>query len=459
MVVQPRGNTGRGARRILQARSWRSALARLDFQPVRHLHLIVMSTSRLDRGQSDPIAYTCTCPASSIGGTVLLFYRYWSNIPQLPSQEVEKTKDLESLAAWHKDLTEKYNLTGKIRIAIEGYNVTVAGTSPEIDGYIRHCCQHWSFAGLPLDTEKDQQLFFKPSNGCPCVFGPQMTANIRITSEITPMGIEGYAPIDWGNVEALLPEEFHKRCYEEKSLLLDVRNIYESRIGYFIDPHTGEPAVRPPIRRFSQWPQYIEHHLQDVGGEQKQVMTYCTGGIRCEKATRWMQEKIGSQRGQKVCTLQGGIAAYLTWMDEEIKQGRKTPAESLFRGRNYVFDARGSVGLSINTPVEPVSRCHVCAAPSDNLSKCSSKGCHLILVVCPACEKKDPRCCQSCRDMDAEVPLSTRPRPMCMCESEREEELWGGQRVKVPKTQGWRKARRKALVGVEHIDVQIKTID
>jgi len=402
-----------------------------------------MSTSRLNRGQSDPIMYTCTCPASALGGTVLLFYRYWSNKPQLPSPEVEKTKDLESLAALHKDLTEKHNLTGKIRIAREGYNVTVAGTSPEIDEYIRYCCKHWSFAGLRLDTEEDRQLFFKPSKGCACVFGPEKRASVRITAEITPMGIEGYAPAEWENIEALLPAEFHKRCYEEKTLLLDVRNIYESRIGYFIDPHTREPAMRPQIRRFSQWPQYIETHLQDLEREEKQIMTYCTGGIRCEKATRWMQEKIGSQEGQKVCTLHGGIAAYLSWMDEEIKQGRKQPHESLFRGRNYVFDARGSVGLTINTHVEPVSRCHVCATPSDNLSKCRSNGCHLILVVCPLCEKQDPRCCQSCHDMNTWVPMVACPRPMCMCESEREAELWGGQRVKVSKTQGWRKAKER----------------
>ncbi len=445
--------------RIPQARFWRTARARLDFQPFyfHDFYIIAMSTSRLDRGQSDAISYICTCPASAIGGTVLLFYRYWSNIPHLPSQEVEKTRDLETLAGWHKDLTEIYKLTGKIRVAREGYNVTVAGTSPQIEEYMRHCCSHWSFAGLQLDTDEDRRLFFKPSEGCACVFGPERKASVRITAEITPMGVEGYAPRGWESVEALPPAEFHRRCHEEKLLLLDVRNVYESRIGYFVDPHTGEPAARPPIRRFSQWPQYIEHHLQDLRGKEKQIVTYCTGGIRCEKATRWMQEKIGSQPGQKVCTLKGGIAAYLSWMDEEVKQGRKKTTESLFLGRNYVFDARGSIGLGNGGSTEPVSRCHVCAAPSDDLSKCRSKGCHLILVICTSCEKGDPRCCQSCRNMELEVPCSTGARPICMCESEREAELWGGQRVKEPKTQGWRKARRKAPMNVEHVEIQIKT--
>jgi predicted sulfurtransferase len=415
--------------------------------------------TRLGRGQSDPISFTCTCLASSIGGTVLLFYRYWSNNPQLPLYEAEKAQDVESLATWHKDMTEKYNLTGKIRIAREGYNVTVAGTKPEIEEYIHHCCKHWSFAGLHLDTEEGKRLFFKPSEGCACIFGPENKASVRVTAEITPMGVEGYSPSTWEDVEALLPVEFHRRCHEEEILLLDVRNVYESKIGYFIDPHTGKPAVRPPIRRFSQWPQYIEHHLQDVRQEEKQIMTYCTGGIRCEKATRWMQAKIGSQKGQKVCTLQGGIAAYLSWFEEEIKAGRKQSGDSLFKGRNYVFDARGSIGLGVDMSVEPVSSCHVCAAPSDNLSKCRSKGCHLILVICTSCDEGNPRCCQSCYEADIDEPITRDQRPMCACESEREAKLWGGQRVKASKTQGWRKARRKGPLFEEHMNIQIKTIN
>lgn len=392
---------------------------------------------------------------------MLLFYRYWSNAPELPVPELAKTRDLESLATWHKDITEKYNLTGKIRIAKEGFNVTVAGTSPEIAEYIKSCCEHWSFAGLKLATQEDQKLFFKPSGGCACVFGPSKKASVRIRAEITPMGIENYIPSSWSTIEALSPTEFHQRCHDENILLLDVRNIYESRIGYFVSPQTGEAAVRPPIRRFSQWPQFIEAHLQDVKakGEERQIVTYCTGGIRCEKATRWMYEKVGAQEGRKVCTLRGGIAAYLAWMDEEIREGRKEASESLFRGRNYVFDARGSVGLSAGVGVEPVAKCHVCGGLSDELSKCRSKGCHLVLVVCPTCDEGDVRCCQSCRDMDGDAAREACPRPMCICESEREAELWGGQRVKVPKTQGWRKARRKAPVGMEHIDIQIKTIN
>lgn len=390
------------------------------------------------RGHADPMSYTCSCPANEVGGAVLLFYRYWSNAPELPRKHTGKLDRPELLAEWHRELTVKLGLRGKFRIAKEGYNITVGGTRPEIDEYMKRCLNHWSFDGLELDTEIARRLFFKPSDGCACVFGPDGGANVRVTAEITPMGVEGYLPRDWGAIEVLSPEEFHKRCHEEKSLLLDIRNHYESRIGYFISPHTGEPALRPPIRRFSQWPQYVKRHKDLTRqGEHRQIMTYCTGGIRCEKGARWMQENLEQQPREKIFTLQGGIAAYLTWMDEEISQGRKQVCDSLFRGRNYVFDARGSTGL--NSPMEPVARCHVCSMPTDSMCKCRSRGCHLVLVICSNCQKGDPRCCRSCQDLDDGQSIATCDgkaplRPICACERAREQQLWAGVGMKMPKT-------------------------
>ena len=394
-----------------------------------------MHSLTLERGISDPISYTCTCSATEVGGVTLLFYRYWSNSPRLPDKHEQIADNPELLAGWHKDLTRRLGLRGKLRIAKEGFNITVGGTRAEIEEYIKLCLAHWSFDGLQLDTEDARLLFFKPSNGCACVFAPDGEASVRIAAEITPMGVEGYLPKDWEGVESLLPEEFHRRCHEDDTLLLDVRNHYESRIGYFISPKTGEPALRPPIRRFSQWPQYLKRHPGIVKtAEHRQIMTYCTGGIRCEKGVRWMHENLEQQPGEKIYILHGGIAAYLMWMDEEIRQGRKQVSDSLFRGRNYVFDARGSTGLS--SPMEAVARCHVCAVPTDNMSKCRSKGCHLILVICSQCNEGTPRCCQSCHDLDCDQPkmaCGTKPvRMMCGCEHAREMRLWGTGHVRVP---------------------------
>jgi predicted sulfurtransferase len=144
---------------------------------------------------------------------------------------------------------------------------------------------------------------------------------------------------------------------------------------------------------------------------------------------RWLAERMQPTSGHQISTLKGGIAVYLTWMDEEIKAGRMTAKDSLFKGRNYVFDGRASSGLANSDEAIPVSGCHVCNKPCDRLSKCSSRGCHLVLVVCDACESmQDPRCCTSCNLMDAEIPQRTK-RPICECELKREAKLRGQQSI------------------------------
>ncbi len=405
----------------------------------------------------------------------------------------------------------------------EGFNITVGGTRDQIERYMDALVRHWSLAGLGLgpedeDAKEKREKFFKPSPGCACAFNNE--TSVRVTSEITPMGVTNYSPKDWGMVTGLSSGEWHDLCLEGKAdVLVDVRNHYESRIGYFVYPGTGEPALRPGIRRFSQWPLFVRRRMageegsvldpglrSEVGDEGrmvgqrggKNILTYCTGGIRCEKGARFLQESLSSPSSSlasdpsnptfsakdKVYTLTGGISAYLTWISAEIAAGRKTPADSLFKGRNYVFDGRGSVGLDVPLPlssdgvdefkerneVEPVAQCHSCGRKEDRLSKCRSKGCHLILVVCKECESVEGgvRCCDSCRAFDvSSLEERVGKRPICECEKEREAKLWsekgenGGARLKISK-QKERKRDRKvktAVGGMDIIDIQIKTID
>ncbi|CAG8951062.1 hypothetical protein HYFRA_00006460 [Hymenoscyphus fraxineus] len=427
---------------------------------------------RLPTGSSDPISFTCTCSASKDpdGGYILLFYRYFAASPplDLPPKDQSPANVPSSLAAFHTNLTTRLEVGGKIRLAEEGFNITVGGTKDAIREYMRECMEHWSFQGLDLDTEQKQHDFFKPSTGgCACAFGGA-PASVRVAAEITPMGVTNYSPKNWDDIEVLSPADFHERCFTEDITLLDVRNHYESRIGYFIDPKTGDPALRPPIRRFSQWPQYVRKYMTNSVDEDKekkkqkgkQILTFCTGGIRCEKGARYMQENMEKQPGASVATLKGGIAAYLTWMDEEIRHGRKRPEESLFKGRNYVFDARGST--SLDGISEPVSKCHGCGNPSDRLGKCRSTGCHLVLVVCSACELSlDPRCCQSCLDMDlglelnSNAPKNIKSRTVCECEQKRETELWGEGSRKLPKSRRADKEKNAR----QDINIQVKVID
>ena len=135
-----------------------------------------------------------------------------------------------------------------------------------------------------------------------------------------------------------------------------------------------------------------------------------------------MAEKM-EPSSRSIYTLKGGIAAYLNWMNEEIKAGRRTPSESLFKGRNYVFDGRGSTGLEHGVQVTPVSKCHTCRTPSDHLGKCRSTGCHLVLVVCEMCDNTcNVRCCQDCKELDIATGSAVK-RPICRCELDREARL------------------------------------
>jgi predicted sulfurtransferase len=332
---------------------------------------------------------------------------------------------------------------GKFRIATEGFNITLGGTLPSITTYIETCSTHWSFSGIDLSTTSARDAFFKPTPGCACAFNN--TASIKVTSEITPLGITNYAPSIWSNVISLPPEDFHNLCKDSTVPLIDVRNHYESRIGHFVTG-TGDAAVRPAVRRFSQWPGYVMRHV--LGNEMFKgpVATYCTGGIRCEKGARWMQEALAAEgdRGDvPVYTLHGGIVAYQAWMQEEVAAGKKRPEESFFKGKNYVFDARGAIGAVGDT----VSMCHVCGEAEDRLGKCEGDRCHLVLVVCEDCERKGGvRCCDDCAHIDISQSLDAaeKAKRMCRCESDREKSLWGDEGAKIRKVKPRQKTIRTA---------------
>jgi predicted sulfurtransferase len=428
----------------------------MDTESSSHYHL--------SHPQNSTKSYPCHCPPDSVPGTVLLFYRYFANNPVLPVEHAAKTQSPEDLAAFHRDIATSLALTGKLRIAKEGFNITIAGSASHINEYVDACCRHWSFSGLSLTTEEDRRAFFKPTPGCPCVF---CDLGVKVCEEITPMGVTGYSPRDWGSVREVQPGEWHALLTtenREEAVLLDVRNHYESALGYFASS-SGSPAIRPQVRRFGQFPQYIKRRrldgqIQIDKHKPKRIFSYCTGGIRCEKATRFMTENL--PRGDtEVLTLKGGIAAYLSWIDNEIRAGRLTPNDSLFKGRNYVFDGRGSVGLE-GGGEEVVGVCHGCSSLADGTKKCSSAGCHLELVICPDCAQGEVLCCQDCGRLGEEIHSGRiDKRPMCACERTREMRLWGDEAAKIPKKQAWKKWKQQELIAKgrkEQVSIQVQII-
>jgi predicted sulfurtransferase len=411
----------------------------------------------LSQAENSTKSYPCYCSPDSEPGSVLLFYRYFANNPVLPVEHASKTQSPEDLAAFHRDLATSLALTGKLRIAKEGFNITIGGNVSHINEYVNACCQHWSFSDLPLSTEEERNTFFKPTPGCCCVF---RNLSIKVCDEITPMGVTGYSPRNWSSVREIGPAEWHELLTASPAsagdvVLLDVRNHYESALGYFTSS-SGSRAIRPQVRRFSQFPQYIKRRrldgqIQIDTHKPKKIFSYCTGGIRCEKATRFMAENL-PQVDMEVLTLKGGIAAYLSWIDNEIRGVRLTPNDSLFKGRNYVFDGRGSVGLE-GGGEEVVGVCHRCLSPADGTKKCMSTGCHLELVVCRDCAD-EAVCCTDCKRLDDETKADTRgKRPMCECERMRERRLWAEDGTKTSRKQHWKNGRRKKQVEI-HIEVQ-----
>lgn len=282
-------------------------------------------------------------------------------------------------------------MTGKVRIATEGINATLAGTNKDIDLYLDWLTTAQPFKDLealarrtPLllsDPSTPRYKFFKPSQGCVHVFSE---LSIKLADEICPLG-QKTVVLDkltkpTHRQGKLSPEDFHdilSKRHQDDFLLLDTRNYYESKIGHF------EGAVKPAIRKFSQFPDYIDRNKDAISG--KKVLTYCTGGIRCEKATAYMRQALPDT---EIYMLDGGIHNYMEWCKTS------NISDPVWQGKNYVFDARQSLGLDSSI----VSNCQKCNQSWDQYKKCNTTGCHLLVLICDECFKPNNpvSCCDTC---------------------------------------------------------------
>ncbi|MDZ4727080.1 MAG: rhodanese-related sulfurtransferase [Leptospira sp.] len=175
----------------------------------------------------------------------------------------------------------------------------------------------------------------------------------------------------------LSPLEFHNALAEPDVLVVDLRNNYESEVGHF------ENAICPDAGSFREELPMVEEALADK--KEKKILLYCTGGIRCEKASAYLKHKGFSNVHQ----LQGGIISYAKVIKEH---GLK----SKFIGKNFVFDDR--LGEKITDDVLTV--CYECGKPSDRHTNCANLGCHVLFVQCEECEIKMENCCsESCRQL------------------------------------------------------------
>ncbi len=277
---------------------------------------------------------------------IILFYKY------------VYIADPEAVKASQMEICTCLDLKGRCIIAGEGINATYEGTVENIEAYIK-------------ELEKDERflgIHFKLSIGNGNSF-PKLS--IKVRKEIVSLNL-GTCDINPNEITGihLKPEELHEWFEENKKpacagrefYIVDMRNVYEHKVGYF------ENSILPPIENFRDLPKVVEQikHLKN-----KTVLTVCTGGVRCEKASGFLI----TQGFTEVYQLEGGIVSYM----------EKYPNED-FKGKLYVFDKRITMDFySDDMKYEIVGKCDVCGEQSEHYVNCVNLVCHRHFINCKKC--------------------------------------------------------------------------
>ena len=203
--------------------------------------------------------------------------------------------------------------------------------------------------------------------------------SVKLREEIVTLGLDNESDIDPNEItgKRLSPAEFARAMADENAVLLDGRNDYESDLGHF------KNALCPDVEHFRDFPQWLREHADELEG--RKVLTYCTGGIRCEKLSGYLLK----EGFENVYQLDGGIINYS--QDPET-QGRD------FEGLCYVFDERVGVEVNHTETRTVVSRCRHCGEPSPRYRNCAWPPCNAQIFTCENCEESFGRYCnESCR--------------------------------------------------------------
>ncbi|WP_339266069.1 rhodanese-related sulfurtransferase [Paenibacillus sp. FSL W8-0187] len=280
---------------------------------------------------------------------ILLYYKF----VQIPDPEAFKDEHLQ----YCKDL----GLKGRILVASEGINGTVSGTIEQTEQYMQDMHANPLFADMVFKIDPSEGHAFKKM----FVRHREELVTFRVEDELDPNEISG---------TRLAPQEFYEYLQRDDVIVIDGRNDYEYDIGHFRN------AIRPEVQSFREFPDWIRENLSEH--KDKTILTYCTGGIRCEKLTGFMLK----EGFKDVAQLEGGIVTY--GKDPEVK-GR------LFDGKCYVFDERIAVPINQTDEDVIVGKCHHCGKPEDRYINCDNDACHLQHVCCEECEELHHGCCSA----------------------------------------------------------------
>ena len=274
------------------------------------------------------------------------FYRY------VKIAEPQKLRD-ELYARW-----SGLGAFGRIYLSYEGINAQMSVPEHNWDAFVDLLYSYPAFANVPFKVavEDNGKSFYK--------------LIIKVRDKIVADGIADpeFDPANTG--EYLNARQFNEFIDKDGTIVVDMRNHYESEVGRF------EKAFCPDADTFKEELPLVIEHLK--GQEEKNILMYCTGGIRCEKASAYFKHK----GFKNVFHLKGGIIQYA----HEIKeQGLK----SKFIGKNFVFDER--IGERITDDI--IAECHQCGAKCDRHVNCRNDDCHLLFIQCEECEQKMNGCC------------------------------------------------------------------
>lgn len=282
---------------------------------------------------------------------VLLYYNYVA------------IEDPEIFAQEHLALCKSFNLKGRILVANEGINGTVSGLIEDTDRYMEWMHQDERFKDTLFKIDEADHHAFKKMHVRP----RKELVSLNLEDDINPHQLTG---------AYLSPKEFREAILDEDTVVIDARNDYEYDLGHF------RGAVRPDIRNFRELPEWIRANKEKF--MEKRVVTYCTGGIRCEKFSGWLVREGFKDVGQ----LDGGIAMY--GKDEEVKG-------DLWDGTMYVFDERLSVPINRVEHVV-IGKDWFDGTPCERYVNCANPFCNRQMLASEENEHKYMRgCSHECR--------------------------------------------------------------
>ena len=290
--------------------------------------------------------------AESTPRTTVSFYKY---------HQIEDPQGFRDrlFARWNE-----LNVLGRTYIASEGINAQISVPTENFETFVEDLFTIDFLAGIRLNTAVDEGKSF-------------YALKVKLRNKIVADGIEDpyFDPSNTGKY--LNAEDWNKQLSDPNTVVVDMRNHYESEVGHF------EGAICPDVDTFREELHIVEDILQN--DKDKKVLMYCTGGIRCEKASAYMKHK----GFENVYHLEGGIIKY-------ARDARENNLDIKFRGVNFVFDERLAERISDDV----IATCHQCGESFDHHTNCLNLGCHILFIQCNSCKEKYENCCsEECQNI------------------------------------------------------------